>query len=158
MARPNEIFGYRPNEYGVWHRATSIGRNGWIDTEEAKLLSMADIDCAYWCEYEHAYGKRLLGLVETTKYARHFNKDGSLLRDIAMRMYGNVFAAVVYYDSSDKLNTYVNGAQTSAKDIDRFAWQWVYPYQNTPPIYWIPPDSYARWLVRVRKWARTGCW
>ena len=140
MGSKIEITGHRCLAYSAWHRIDSISR--YVGRTDAVTMTMVDIDCAYWVESNRA--GTVLGLIETTKDNRMYDKPCYVLLDIAQRMTPTVFCGVLYYTLSRENNP----AQPTQRDISCFVWQQFWPKKRYPIRY--SPEKWAKRLLHMR--------
>lgn len=143
-----EKYGTRDRAYSAWHRPKSIMR--FLDLEQAKALSMIDVDAAMYVECRDGTFEPLV-LIETAIYTGKDDKPTTMLKQLAARCKGTMPAYVVLYTHSSEPNP----ADKSVLDIEQFRVKRVWP-ENWPmrETYWetVSPKQWATrlWQARTR--------
>ncbi|EPS1224414.1 hypothetical protein QZN01_25440 [Burkholderia cenocepacia] len=136
-----ERYETRDRAYGIWHRASSIGR--FLCADQAASLTMADLDSVLFTEYDNA-GKIPLALVEVARDIGQ-DKPAGVMQHLA-RM-ADVPAYVALYTPSDSANP----ANPNWSDIVRFRVRRLWP-RPEPSWRTLSPSQWARALVQIRGW------
>lgn len=137
-----ERFHSRDLTYSMWHRRRSVAR--YVGSEQAQLLSMCDVDCVLWLEYDHE-DKRPLALIETALDVGQSHKPATAIRNLAVR--AKVPAYLCLYSRS-ALN---NPAEECVADVSNFRVKRLWP---APERDWrnLSPEEWAGALLRIRAW------
>jgi hypothetical protein len=138
-----ERFHHRDLTYSAWHREASIGR--FIGPVEAELLSMIDVDCALWVEYEDRTRTPLV-LIETARDIGQIVKMAAVTQQLA-RM-----ARLPAYVVLTQAGTTPNPASPLWADIRAFRVQRAWP---APEAGWrvLTPEGWAESLLQIRGWS-----
>ncbi len=136
-----EVLGFRNGAYSAWHRAASLRRFVATD-EEARLLSMVDLDGHMWIEYGD-HGRVPLLLMETAIDTGQDIKPATVLRNFAEM--SRLHAFVVLTTLSDRRNP----TDRRQRDIETFRVRQVWPKETR---WWVmAPTEYCRTLMRLRR-------
>lgn len=138
-----ERFGTRERTYSAWHRRLSTRR--FIGLERAQLLSMIDLDCSLFVEYDDG-SKAPLALIETARDVGQAHKAATVTLNLAKR--AKLPCYVVLYSTAGVPNP----ADATAQDIASFRIRRLWP---KPEDAWreLSPAEWASGLVRIRAWA-----
>lgn len=136
-----ERHGVRGLEYSAWHRMASTMRFG-LSRDEAAELSMVDIDCAYWIEYQND-GRTPVLLVETARDVGQGFKPATVLTNLARA--AGIPALVVLY----QLSTNSNPAAVDCADIEMFRVRRTTPRPMGGFVI-MGPSEFARFLLDAR--------
>jgi hypothetical protein len=137
-----ERFYQRDLTYSLWHRRRSVSR--YVGSESAQLLSMCDVDCVLWLEYDYQ-DKRPLALIETAMDVGQSHKPATAIRNLAVR--AKVPAYLCLYSKAN----YANPSETRCNDISGFRVKRLWP---DPEHEWrsLSPQEWASALLRIRSW------
>lgn len=138
-----ERYATRDKAYSAWHRTKSVRR--YIGTEQASRLSMIDLDCALYVEFD-SHTREPLALIETALDVGQATKPASVTARLAAR--SGLPAYVVLYDA-DRLP---NPADARYPDIKAFRVRRVWP---APEFGWrvLSPAQWAEALLQIRQWS-----
>lgn len=131
----------RDRHYGMWHRARSIGR--FLDSRQARALTMADLDSVLFAEYDHPE-KLPLCLVEVARDIGQ-EKPAGVIRKLAELADLPAFVAL-YTPANDP-----SPANPDWPDIESFRIRRLWPH---PEKAWrsVTPEEWAKALLRIRGW------
>ena len=137
-----ERFYQRDLTYSLWHRRRSVAR--YVGSEQAQLLSMCDVDCVLWLEYDHE-DKRPLALIETALDVGQSHKPATAIRNLAVR--AKVPAYLCLYTKAE----HANPADSSVQDVSGLRIRRLWP---DPEHEWrnLSPEEWAGALLRIRAW------
>jgi len=128
--------------YSAFHRIGSIKR--FVGIEEARELSMIDIDAILWIEAEHTT-KEPIAIIETAERSNEY-KASSILRKLARR--AAIPAYVVLHESSK----HVNPNDIRWPDIDQFLVKRIWPNADKDYVV-LSPQEYAKKLLEMRSYS-----
>lgn len=131
----------RRRDYSAWHRSKSICR--YVNEEQAKALSMIDLDMPVYVEYTNE-GKQPLALIELAQDVDQPFKTSTVTLNLAKR--AGIPCYVVLYELSDKPNP----ADPKWKDIKAFRIKRLYP---EPENEWrkLTPQEWSEGLLKIRE-------
>lgn len=138
-----ERYSDRRQDYSAWHRSKSICR--YVTEEQAKALSMIDLDLPVYVEYAND-GKRPLALIELAQDVDQDFKTATVTLNLAKR--ADIPCYVVLYELSDQPNP----ADPKWKDIKAFRIKRLYP-QPEKDWRFLTPQEWSAGLLKIREFA-----